>query len=120
MFLQATRAFISFLSLFILFSGAHGVSAEYDYFEVDSHSLDLLSVPSRQVQPCRSWSFNTGGRGYICNSYEFSVNVPDAQRLNQTISHLEDRIRQLEAQLNEFGVMLEGSDLKVACKTKTR
>lgn len=116
MFLRATRSFIIFLSLFFLFSGAHGASIGYESFEKDNYHVESLNVPSRQVQPCRNWSFNHGGRGYVCNSYEFSINVPDAQRLNQTIAHLEDRIRQLEARIYKLDISDEKASSNTSCK----
>ncbi len=52
-----------------------------------------------RVQPCSYWSYVPQAHGYICQRYEFSVDIPDRFEMDGRFQDLEKRVKALEDKL---------------------
>jgi hypothetical protein len=58
-----------------------------------------VDLTVERASPCRYWTTNMNGGGFICSSYAFSIEIPDARDVRFELQSLRDRVRRLEEQL---------------------
>ena len=67
--------------------------------EVQEGLVDTVNAMSRYISPCRSWSYASDSRGYVCNFYDMNVEVIDANEVRRFATQVDQKLRQLESRI---------------------